>query len=114
MIQFLGGRDSVRAGAPRLEQKLHGNPPGCIWFHGKLAYDKFLKYASPPAYPVEWGLQPIVIADAKVFVTPNPSPANAAFSLQDLIDWYDELARAFPPQPRRSADARQFDQFVVE
>jgi len=33
------------------------------------------------------------IGDSRVFVTPNPSPANAAFSLEDLTDWYARLAR---------------------
>jgi len=37
-------------------------------------------------------LQPERIGDARVFVTPNPSPANAAFSLAVLTDWYRKLA----------------------
>ena len=31
-------------------------------------------------------------AGALAFVSPNPSPANAAFSLDDLVASYDELA----------------------
>ena len=39
----------------------------------------------------ELGLQPRDIGGSTVFVVPNPSPANAAYSLQDLVGWYRRL-----------------------
>ena len=35
--------------------------------------------------------------DARIFVTPNPSPANAACSLAVLVGWFDALADFLPP-----------------
>ena len=37
------------------------------------------------------------IGDAGVFVTPNPSPANAAFLLRVLVGWFDALADFWSP-----------------
>ena len=37
------------------------------------------------------GLQKRSIGASWVFVTPNPSPANAAYSLDDLAEWYRRL-----------------------
>ena len=37
------------------------------------------------------GLQTHVIGGSRVFVAPNPSPANAAFSLDTLVCWYRKL-----------------------
>ena len=41
----------------------------------------------------ELGLQPRSIGATRVFVTPNPSPANAVYSLEDLADWYRRLGQ---------------------
>lgn len=81
-----------RADAPRLLEKLLAYEPGMVWFHGKMAYRNFLRYAGFAAEPGEWGEQPVRIGESLVFVTPNPSPANAQFSLQTLTDWYRRLA----------------------
>ena len=37
------------------------------------------------------GVQKRSIGKTRVFVTPNPSPANARFSLDDLIRYYNEM-----------------------
>jgi len=80
--------------APVLAEKiLHFSPEVC-WFQGKVPYSKFLKYAGVTNDKVEkinWGVQSLVIGCSRVFVTPNPSPANAVFSLDDLIMWYKKL-----------------------
>ena len=85
-----------RAWAPVLEEKLHLHAPRCAWFHGKLAYRNFLRHSSLVDHEVVGGAQPVRIGAAIIFVTPNPSPANAAYSLDDLIDWYDRLAATVP------------------
>ena len=56
------------------------------------AYGNFLKYGMEIKPAIEWGAQPLCIGSSRVFVTPNPSPANAAWSLDDLVDWYRRLA----------------------
>jgi len=83
-----------RAGAPALEEKLVRFRPRVAWFHGKLAWRAFLKHArGRPERDVacEWGLQPERIGPVLVWVTPNPSPANAAYSLADLVAAYAAL-----------------------
>ena len=81
-----------RTWAPVLEEKIRRHAPRCAWFHGKMAYRNFLRHSSLADHEVVWGTQPVRIGTATIFVTPNPSPANAAYSLEDLIDWYDRLA----------------------
>jgi TDG/mug DNA glycosylase family protein len=82
-----------RAGAPRLLTLIERYQPVCAWFHGKVAYSQFLRYAETPTRDIGWGKQRQRIGDTWVYVTPNPSPANAAWSLGDLVDWYNRLAQ---------------------
>lgn len=84
--------DDYGVWAPRLERKLDRYAPHCAWFHGKLAYRNFLRHSSLADHEVVWGEQSVRIGDSLVFVTPNPSPANAAYSLEDLVAWYNRLA----------------------
>jgi len=72
--------------------------PSVVWFQGALAWRAFARYAEwRLSGKVEWGAQELTIGDACVFVTPNPSPANAAFSLPVLVRWFDALADFLPP-----------------
>ncbi len=83
--------------APLLRLELEKFQPKICWFHGKVAMKNYLKYAHKDiAQEVEvvWGKQRFLIADAVVFVTPNPSPANASFSLEVITDWYKKLYNA--------------------
>lgn len=79
--------------APVLREKLLRYAPRIAWFHGKVAYQNYLRYAEAVQEKVEWGEQPRTIGRSRVFVTPNPSGANATFALADLVTAYDELAR---------------------
>lgn len=83
-----------REGSRRLQELLEDYRPGFAWFHGKLAYKQFLKCAGHAVDRDAWGLQSLCIGSTRLFVTPNPSPANAAFSLEELVTWYDRLADA--------------------
>ena len=78
--------------APVLKEKLLKYQPRVCWFHGKVAYRNYLKYTGDGREDIDWGLQAYNIGGSKVFVTPNPSPANASYSLEDLIVWYKRLA----------------------
>ena len=40
---------------------------------------------------ISWGAQKHLIGKTCIFVTPNPSSANAPYSIDDLIKFYDEM-----------------------
>ncbi len=81
-----------RSGALRLQRVIQRYRPAIAWFHGKLAYKQFLLRAGYVSDTDLWGLQSLSLGATQVFVTPNPSPANAVFSLSELVEWYDMLA----------------------
>ena len=79
--------------APRLLLKLRRSAPRVACFHGLTAYRPFLALAlrdteRAPAL----GPQPELVGTTRLFVVPNPSPANAHFTLADQAAWYDRLA----------------------
>ncbi len=86
-----------RQWAPVLREKLLHYRPCIAWFHGKQACQNYLRYVngkggeSSGAEALEWGAQPWRIGSTRVFVTPNPSPANAAFSLTVITEWFTRL-----------------------
>jgi TDG/mug DNA glycosylase family protein len=80
-----------REGAPALKEKLLTCQPGIAWFHGIGTYRNYLHYAEGLESDVVCGRQKSSIGKIRVFVTPNPSPANAQFSLEDLIKCYNEI-----------------------
>ena len=92
-----GGHDlraaDYREWSPLLKDKLERYQPAIAWFHGKQAYAAYLRYGEGVKPDIEWGRQPRCIGASAVFVTPNPSPANAAYSLEVLTDWYRQLGR---------------------
>lgn len=81
-----------RAWAPLLRDRLLEYAPRIAWFHGKQAFMNYLRYAERRPVAVDWGEQPLPIGASRVFVTPNTSPANAAYSLDDLSEWMRRLA----------------------
>ena len=84
-----------RRDAPLLREKLLLYRPAIACFHGATGYRAYLRYAENLRVTGEivLGRQENTIGDSRVFVLPNPSPANARYSLQDLKSWYDELSR---------------------
>ncbi len=91
-----GGASELRAAdfrrwAPVLRGKLERHAPRIVCFHGTTAYRGYLKYAETSARRPALGEQPDAIGSSRVFVVPNPSPANAAWSLDDLVEWYRRL-----------------------
>jgi TDG/mug DNA glycosylase family protein len=77
--------------APLLKIKIEKYQPKVCWFHGKVAMQNYIKYTDSKNNTIVWGRQVFKIKDSIVFVTPNPSPANAAFSLEVITDWYRKL-----------------------
>ena len=86
----LTARD-FRHGVPLLREKLIRYQPKVVCFHGVTAYSNYLRFAEGEQAHPELGLQPDTIGRSLVFVVPNPSPANAAFSLPVLVEWYVRL-----------------------
>ncbi len=97
------GPDDFRRWARVLKDKLLRFQPRIVCFNGITGYRGYLRYAdgdrtTTPAL----GLQPRVIGASKVFVTPNPSPANAVYRLEDLVGWYVELGKLRDEAARES------------
>lgn len=80
-----------REGAAVLKGKLMNYQPAIAWFHGIGTYKNYLKYAEKKEIAVQPGPQKYGIGKSRVFVTPNPSPANAQYSLDDLVRYYNEM-----------------------
>lgn len=76
---------------PHLEARISRTTPRLLWFHGKIAYRQYLRCRRQPAADLDWGLQADRQQGAMVFLSPNPSAANAGFSLQHLTDYYCQL-----------------------
>lgn len=81
-----------RTGAARLAAVVSDCRPLLLWFHGATAYGAFGRLVLDRPGPVALGLQADRFAGARIFVSPNPSPANAHYSLAALIDSYRALA----------------------
>ena len=87
-----------RQWVPLLREKLLQFRPRLVCFHGLMAYKAYLQYAEGEKAAPELGPQPRSIGDSAVFVVPNPSPANARYSVEALTAWYNELAAALRGQ----------------
>ncbi len=83
--------DDFRYWSPILRDKLLEYQPRIACFHGVTGYNAYLKYAEGVNQKSQLGLQERKIGNSAVFVTPNPSPANAQYSLDDLVHWYQRL-----------------------
>ncbi len=81
-----------RAWAPETREKLLSASPLVVCFNGITGYKWFLQYAEGRKQDVALGEQPDRLGTSRVFVAPNPSPANASYSLYDIAGWYRRLA----------------------
>ena len=100
-----------REGAARLETLVLRYEPAVVWFQGAQAWRAFARHTGwDTAGKVEWGPGRETIGHARVFVTPNPSPANASYALPVLVQWFDALAEFLPPVKARKAPARRGQQ----
>jgi len=94
---------------PVLIEKLERYAPRVACFHGLTAYRPFLRLGLKcmDRVPV-LGPQPERVGTVRTYVVPNPSPANAHFTLSDQIAWYDRLAD-FIGEPRLAGGKLVFD-----
>ena len=81
-----------RQWAPVLKEKLQVYQPKIACFHGMTGYKAYLKYGEKVDERPDLGEQERTIGDSRIYVVPNPSPANAQYSLEDLVAWYRKLA----------------------
>jgi len=89
------GRDVARW-APLCLRRLRRYRPAVACFHGRTAWEHFQRGVLgdvPSVFAL--GAQPhesLHLGSTRCFVIPNPSGANAHYSLRDLTGWYDRLA----------------------
>ena len=81
--------DEFVATADVFEQKLERYAPRFVAFLGKAAYA-----ALSGQREIAWGQQPARMRRAAVWILPNPSGRNRAFSLDELVDAYRQLRLA--------------------
>ena len=84
-----------RRDAPLLYEKIEIFMPRLLWFHGKVAANKFLNYGLNLKCEIKWGMNNIIELGVPLFVSPNPSAANASYSLADLVYYYKILAKKY-------------------
>jgi TDG/mug DNA glycosylase family protein len=84
------------AAAAQFEQKITRYAPYFVAFLGKAAYS-----ALSGRREIGWGCQSTVLGGAAVWVLPNPSGRNRAFSLDQLVSAYRQLYRAAETRPPR-------------
>jgi TDG/mug DNA glycosylase family protein len=84
----LKSHDYVDA-APALEARIRTLAPANLAFLGKAAYAAISLRAQ-----IDWGRQPDELAGASIWVLPNPSGLNRAYSVERLAEYYRELRSA--------------------
>ncbi|EXF96515.1 DNA glycosylase [Pseudomonas fluorescens HK44] len=77
------------AAAADFEQKIARYAPRFVAFLGKAAYS-----ALSGQREIAWGLQSKTFGNASVWVLPNPSGRNRAFTLDQLVGAYHQLCLA--------------------
>lgn len=82
-------RHEFKEAATAFEQKIHRCQPRVIAFLGKAGYS-----ALSGQQQIEWGPQAQLFGGASVWVLPNPSGRNLAFSLDQLVQAYQQLREA--------------------
>ena len=79
-------------GAADLMRKLQRCRPRVACFQGMMGFRPFAKALDPPGVKLALGEQGFLIGHTRVFVIPNPSPANAHASLAVQTEWSDRLS----------------------
>jgi TDG/mug DNA glycosylase family protein len=82
----------LAAGVASLIAKLRRYRPRVACFHGVTGYRHVHRALGDPALTIALGNQDLRLDDTHVFLVPNPSGANAHYTRDDQVRWYDELA----------------------
>lgn len=93
------------AARPAFERKIAKYKPRYLAFLGKPACSVFLNQRN-----LSWGLQPTTFGESVVWVLPNPSGLNRAFTIDMLTVAYRELFEAVTLRGRqaKAVDRSQF------
>jgi double-stranded uracil-DNA glycosylase len=83
------------AARPAFERKVTNYRPRYLAFLGKAAASVFLNQRD-----LSWGLQPTTLGGSAVWILPNPSGLNCAFTIGMLTDAYRELFEAMSRRGR--------------
>jgi TDG/mug DNA glycosylase family protein len=78
--------EDFTSAATRFKQKIRRYSPRFVAFLGKMAYSGLSGQRR-----VAWGLQTATIEGSAIWVLPNPSGRNRAFTLNQLVDAYRQL-----------------------
>jgi TDG/mug DNA glycosylase family protein len=79
--------------APLTLRKLEEHAPLIVCFNGLTGYQAFARHSLGLRLKPTLGEQVERIGTSRVFVTPNPSAANAVFSLDVIAGWYQKLGQ---------------------
>jgi double-stranded uracil-DNA glycosylase len=77
---------------PLLVDKVLQYKPHVACFHGMTGYRLFARIAFGRGSGFELGAQQEQLGATRLYVVPNPSPANAHFTPTQQTAWYDRLA----------------------
>jgi TDG/mug DNA glycosylase family protein len=77
-----------------LVAKLETFQPRIACFHGMMGYRPFIRLHAPALSTPVLGEQTLRLGRTRLFVIPNPSPANAHASPAVQTEWYDKIAAA--------------------
>jgi double-stranded uracil-DNA glycosylase len=77
-----------KTAAAGFQKKIARYTPRFVAFLGKAAYGGLVGQRD-----VAWGLQPVRMEGAAIWILPNPSGRNRAFRIDQLIDAYEQLHR---------------------
>ena len=101
-----GFTDAVKRASPRasdiaaaefstaieaLVAKLQRFRPKVACFHGIMAYRPMHRALTRSRTDPTLGPQSLRIGSTRLYLVPNPSPANAHFTASDQTQWYDRL-----------------------
>lgn len=76
-------------GAARLKTLLTRHSPLMVCMNGMTVWTNYLRHAEAVRdTKSSFGEQKLLIGASRVFVVPSPSPANAAFSLETITEYY--------------------------
>lgn len=82
----------LAAGVARLLAKIERDRPRVACFHGVTGYRYVHRALTQRATPIALGEQDVRAGATRIFLVPNPSGANAHFTRDEQIGWYDALA----------------------
>lgn len=85
-------RAELRGGVAGLLEKLNAFRPRFACFHGITGYRAVHDVLAPGTAPATLGLQHATAGPTRLFLAPNPSGANAHFTRDDQVQYYDALA----------------------